>query len=429
MSGSHSDLPRPPGADPPCSRSDQLARSSPWSGLYVLVFCLMMTAFSRGMGETYGVFLLPLSHHFLWDRAAAASVYSVFMVSLGVGSLLAGLAFDRFGARFNYTLGAVLLTMAYGSAGQLDELWHFYLAIGCLGGVGTAMVGIIPTQSLVSRWFHRRLGTALSIAFAGQGLGTLLMAPAAQVAIQRLGWSSAYRTAAIGSAVLLGVVMLLPWRRIERGAHGNPRRTLSGRATGGPRLRDALRTRAFWGFFGIFSFTAIAMFGVSLHVVAYLVEQGFTEVEAALAFGTTGMLSFGGMTLTGLAADRWPRHVVATVSYTMSLVGIGSLAFVQVDPSLIPVAIFVIAFGLSAGARGPIVMTLMAQQFSGRGLASIYGASNLGQGLGAAIGTFGAGWLFDVTGTYGTGLAVFAVSATVGASLFWLIPEIRCARR
>ncbi len=98
--------------------------------IFVLVFCLLMTAFSRGMGETYAVFLLPVSAHFGWERAAASSVYSVYMVSLGIGSPLAGLAFDRFGARFNYLLGAALLAVAYGMAGRLTELWQFYLFLG-----------------------------------------------------------------------------------------------------------------------------------------------------------------------------------------------------------------------------------------------------------------------------------------------------------
>ena len=400
-----------------------LHRSLP--SIAILVFCLLMTAFGRGMGETYGVFLLPLSAQFGWERAAAASVYSVYMVSLGLGSIVAGVAFDRFGARFNYVFGMTLLATAYWAASYSAALWHFYLCVGVLSGVGVALVGIIPTQSLVSRWFDRRLGTALSLGFAGQGLGTLLMAPAAQLAIDRLGWSSAYSVAAVAASALLVLVACLPWQRIEQGARGNPRRTTLGRATVGPGLRDALKTTAFWGFFGIFTSTSTAIFGVSLHVVAYLVEQGFTEVESAFAFGLAGMLSFAGIALTGLAADRWPHHVVATVSYSLTLVGIGALALIQVFPTSALTAVFIVAFGLSAGARGPIIMTRMAELFAGRGLASIYGASNLGQGLGAAIGTLGAGILFDWTGTYNTGLIVFALCVCGAASIFWLVPDIR----
>ena len=76
-----------------------------FSSLLVLFYCLIMTSFSRGAGESFGVFLLPLSHHFSWDRASVSSIYSIYMVSLGIGSLLSGVAFDYFGGRFIYLFG------------------------------------------------------------------------------------------------------------------------------------------------------------------------------------------------------------------------------------------------------------------------------------------------------------------------------------
>ena len=120
------------------------------------------------------------------------------------------------------------------------------------------------------------------------------------------------------------------------------------------------------------------IFGISLHIVAYLVYVGLSEVQAALSFGIAGMLNFVGMVLTGLAADKWPRHIVASVSYLLSFIAILSLALMQLYPSIIFLILFILGFGLSAGARGPIITTLMAEIFAGKGLASIYGATNLG---------------------------------------------------
>ena len=397
------------------------------AALLVLLLCVVMTALSRGSGETFTVFLLPLSEQFGWERAAVASVYSVYMVALGVGSLLAGMTFDNFGARFNYLTGCLLLAVGYGVASQLSSLWQFYLVVGIGGGIGSAMIGIIPSQSLVSRWFDRRLSSALSVAYAGQGLGTLCLVPLAQLSLDSMGWRSTYMTGGLIFTVLFVVSLFLPWKVVAQGAVDNPRKTTSGKATGGPSLSDALKTRAFWGFAGIFCFTAIGIFGISLQVVAYLVETGFSKVNAALAFGLMGMLTFPGMALTGVAADYWPKHLVATLSYCLSFVGIAALAMLQIDANTFWLSLFVITFGLSAGARGPIITTLMAVYFSGRGLASIYGASNLGQGVGAAIGAFTAGYLYDLTGGYAAGFVFCAIFTFLGASLFWIVPEIRFA--
>ena len=399
-----------------------------FSSLLVLFYCLTLTSISRGAGESFAVFLLPLSTHFSWDRASVASIYSIYMVCLGLGSLLSGLSFDKYGPRFNYMVGLGLLSIAYGFLGNFSSIWLFYAFLGVLGGLGASMVGVIPAQSLVSRWFDKNLGTALSIACAGQGLGVLIMAPLSQISIDHFGWQLSYKYISYVFIGLLIFVSFLPWKKISSGSKNNPRKTKDGRAVGGVSLKQAIKTKTFWGFFFIFCFTAIGIFGISLHVVAYLVFIGLSEVEAAFSFGIAGILNFVGMVLTGLAADRYPRHLVATVSYGLSFMAIFSLAFMQVNSSIIFLVLFIIGFGLSAGARGPIITTLMAEIFAGKGLASIYGATNLGQGIGAAAGAILAGFLFDLTGGYNFGFILCSIFTFCGALLFWVIPQIRYAK-
>lgn len=396
--------------------------------LFVLFYCLTLTSISRGAGETFAVFLLPLSSHFSWDRASVSSIYSIYMVCLGIGSLLSGLSFDKYGPRFNYMVGLGLLSIAYGLLDSLSSIWQFYIFLGILGGLGASMVGVIPAQSLVSRWFDKNLGTALSIAYAGQGLGILIMAPLSQISIDHFGWQASYKYISYVFIILLIIASFLPWKKISSGSKDNPRKTNNGKATGGISLKEAIFTKTFWGFFFIFCFTAIGIFGISLHVVAYLVFVGLSEVEAAFSFGIAGILNFIGMVLTGLAADRYPRHLVATVSYALSFMAIFSLAMMQFYTSIIFLILFIIGFGLSAGARGPIITTLMAEIFAGKGLASIYGATNLGQGIGAATGAFLAGFLFDLTGGYNFGFLLCSIFTFCGAVLFWTIPQIRYAK-
>jgi len=414
----------------PVPPSDRPAQIMP--ALLIFAFCMMMIATSRGMGETYGIFLLPLTDHFGWNRASVTSVYSVYMVSYGLGSLLSGLVFDRLGPRANYSLGLVMLAGCYGFAGQLQSLVAFYVVVGVCGGVGAAMVGIVPTQSLLSRWFKRKRTTALSIAYAGQGIGVMLLAPAAQMAISALGWQSAYQLASDGFIACFILILLLPWRRIAAGADDVPETATTRpkilQAAPGLSLGQAIYRLEFWGFFTIFGASAISVFGVSLQAVAYLVEQGFSKVEAAFAFGFVGMLTILGIALTGILAERFPRHIVATGSYGLTIAGITALAALQFYQSWALLVIFVVCFGLSAGARGPIITAQMAELFAGRGLASIFGATNIGQGCGAALGAFLAGFLYDMTGGYNTGFTVSLIFAIVGMAVFWLVPAIRHGR-
>jgi MFS family permease len=190
-------------------------------------------------------------------------------------------------------------------------------------------------------------------------------------------------------------------------------------------LSEAIRRKEFWGFFTIFGASAIAVFGVSLQTVAYLIDHRFDPISAAFAFGLVGMLTILGIAITGILAERFPRHLVATGSYTLTAVGILALACLQLDQNWTLLVVFVTCFGLSAGARGPIITAQMGELFAGRGLASIFGATSIGNGFGAAIGAFLAGYSYDLTGSYSAGFGISLLFLCIGLSMFWFIPGIR----
>jgi MFS family permease len=80
------------------------------------------------------------------------------------------------------------------------------------------------------------------------------------------------------------------------------------------------------------------------------------------------------------------------------------------------------------GARGPIITTLMAKLFHGRGLGAIYGMTIMGQGVGAGISAWGGGLIYDLTGGYNLTFSISIISALFCIALFWLVPEIRYGR-
>ena len=299
----------------------------------------------------------------------------------------------------------------------------------------------MPTQSLIARWFVRGRTTALSIAYSGQGIGVMMLAPAAQITIEAVGWQDAYMLASYGFIGAFILILLLPWTQIAAGvngaastAHANasadqhdalPANTRAHKAKTGLSLSEAIKRPEFWGFFTIFGASAVAVFSVSLQAVAYLIERGFSTVQAAFTFGCIGMLTILGIALTGILAERFSRHLIATLSYGLTIIGILALAALQLYPSWWMLALFVVPFGLSAGARGPIITAQMAELFAGQGLASIFGATNIGQGCGAALGAFLAGYLYDLTGGYNSGFAISLGFACLGLSMFWFVPAIR----
>ena len=106
---------------------------SPVLAIFILFFCLFMISVSRGMGESFGVFLLPLSDTFDWDRASVTSIYSVYMFSLGIGSLISGIIFDKFfgtlyGILFSYILfSSILYLLDNNNVDLLSNLHDFFI--------------------------------------------------------------------------------------------------------------------------------------------------------------------------------------------------------------------------------------------------------------------------------------------------------------
>lgn len=395
----------------------------------VLAFCFFTNMVSRGIGESFAVFLLPVAAEFGSDRALLTGIASVYMLATGAMSPLVGLAIDRFGPRACYTLGLAVFGAVYLLAGYASALWHLYLLIGLAAAVGTSLIGLVPASSLATRWFQARLPTAMGLLSAALGIGMLVFAPLAQALIGVLGWRGTYQ--AMGVALLLSVlpVWLMPWARIAAGAPDVSRARRAAARADAWTIRRAVRTPVFWALTAVMFFTSLSTVTVSVQLVAGLVAAGFAPLTSATVFGVAGMASIVGMVGAGWFSERIGEKPFATISYTSSILGIGALALLESWPSALLLAVFVLLFGTMQGSRGPLVAVLSVRHFAGSRQSAIYGLVLLGMGVGAALGAWASGALFDLTGGYRAGYGLSAAAAGCGLLLFHVVPALSGARR
>jgi MFS family permease len=394
--------------------------------LGVLGLCLALNLIGRGTADTYVVFLLPLERDLGWSRSQMTSVYSVYLLVNGLTAPLIGLLFDRVGPRVVYGLGMAGLSAAYLLASRIQSLWHFYASVGAITGFSVAALGMVPSSSLLSRWFRERLSTAISIAFAGLGLGALLIVPATQSLLSKHGWRESYQILGIVLAAAVPLVLLMPWKTIVAG-HPDYRgsRKRGAAAARDWTFREAVGTLNFWSLAWIFFFTSVGMFSVTVQTVVYLVEQGFSALLAATVFGAASMASVVGIVTTGALADRYGPRRTVTATYAGSISGIVILLIVSWQARTEWLVLYVIVFGLCQGARGPIISSMTTRLFAGSQVATIYGVIYACNAFGAGLGALMAGVMHDLTGSYRPGF-VFAVACILIAALpFWRVPELR----
>ncbi len=390
----------------------------------VVGMAFLFNFLARGAIDTFMVFMLQLEQEFGWRRSSLTGVYSTYLIVVGLMSPLSGLVLDRMGPRFTYSVGMAILAGAMYAASSIGALWQVYLLLGGLGGIAASLLGMVTAAALIGRWFDRRMSIAMAVAYAGFGSGILAMVPLAQVGIDVLGWRDTYRLIAIVLACS-APLFLLPWKRIALGSADFQARRSTAASEASTSvganwtIRTAVRTREFWLLVQVFFFTACGVYSVIVQVVPYLVESGYPPIEAALAFGASGMLSIFGVLFAGVLCARFGNRFTATLSFAGTFIGtVALLGFsVVANPAL--VLVWVVAFGICQGARGPIVSTLTARIFALGSVASIFGTIFMLMSFGSAFGSWISGFLHDLTGSYRAAFVFSGACIVLACMPFW----------
>jgi MFS family permease len=186
-----------------------------------------------------------------------------------------------------------------------------------------------------------------------------------------------------------------------------------------------MRHHAFWSLFCIFFFTGTGMFSISVQVVTYLVEVGFPPLQAATAWGFSGVLLLIGMLTVSWLDGLLGRRRAILLAYGLTIIGILMLWSLSRNPNIWLLAGFLFFFGSTMGSRGPLVAAAAMSIFRGKRVGTIMGTISIGAGLGSAMGSWAGGLIHDWSQSYDL-VFVFAMSSVVlGMMPFLVAPALR----
>ena len=376
----------------------------------------------------------PILTEFGWERAATAGAFSVgFLVATAYVPFM-GMAMDRFGPRVVIPIGAVICTAGLALAPLISRPWHLHITLGALVGGGSIFLTYIGHSLFLPHWFVRRRGLAIGIAFAGVGVGSIVLFPWLQRLIEAAGWRAACWALAL--ALLLVVLPLnavVQRRRPEDlgllpdgGAAGAATRRADDNvvdrawASVDWTLARAIRTARFWWLFVGFFCALFAWYMVQVHQTKYLLEVGFDATRAAFALGLVGLFSIIGQIALGHLSDRIGREWAWTIG-GLGFVGCYvALLLLPAHPTASMLYAMVAAQGLVGYGLASVFGAIPAEIFQGRHFGTIFGTLNLGGNAGAACGPWVAGAIYDWTGSY-TAAFWIAIGATlVSMAAIWL---------
>jgi MFS family permease len=384
-----------------------------------------------GVWYSYSVLLVALLREFGWSRSVVSGAFSTFVLTHGLLAPAVGWMLDRFGPRRLVMIGSAVMAVGLLLMAQTTTWWHLYLSFGLLTAVGISLAAWLPSVTLARGWFPRTVGTAVGVISGGIGVGIFGLVPLVQFLIDGWGWRWAYR---ILAALVVGwafpAALLLLRDPPESGPPPAVRRTAAMTLDRQPAWTLALAARdwRFWGLAGVYYTGNFVTQMLLIHQVAYLVDHGVAPMTAAIVGGIAGAVSVGGKIGWGALSDRVSRELAYALAFLCVLASIGMLVLAGRSPaSSLPIW-YALLIGLGYAAMAPLPPAAISDVFGGPTFSTIFGAAYLLGGMGLASGTWSAGKIFDLTGSYAGALWIGVAMAILSPLLLWLAAPRRATR-
>ncbi|KJK19635.1 MFS transporter [Pseudomonas sp. BIGb0427] len=389
-------------------------RTSGW----ILLGAALILALSLGVRHGFGLFLAPMSADFGWGRGVFAFAIALQNLIWGLAQPFAGALADRLGAAKVVMVGGILYAAGLVLMGMSDSALTLSLSAGLLIGIGLSGTSFSVILGVVGRAVPpEKRSMAMGIASAAGSFGQFAMLPGTLGLIGWLGWSAALLVLGLLVAFIVPLVGLLRDRPLP--SQGNDQ-------TLGQALREACSHSGFWllalGFF-VCGFQVVF---IGVHLPAYLVDQHLPATIGTTVLALVGLFNIVGTYTAGWLGGRMSKPRLLTALYLLRAVVI--VLFLWAPISQFSAYLFGIAMGLLWLSTVPLTNGTVATLFGVRNLSMLGGIVFLFHQLGAFLGGWLGGVVYDRTGNYDLVWQISILLSLLAAALNWPVRERPVAR-
>jgi MFS family permease len=404
-------------------------------GWYVLAASFVILFFNAGARFSFGVIFKPMIEELGWSRSEISAAFFLNTTVYAISLVAVGRLYDRYGPKWVLILSSILLAAGFAMTSVINAYWQFLIGYGLLAAVGLGGTSIPLIAALMSKWFERWRGLAISLALSGNSVGQFVLIPLFSDTVAEYGWRPPYLAIAL---IMLGVNVLLAAWVIKGDPHDlgqapfgqRPRQDTSnakGRAVlkDGPRdmgLREAMRTRSFWLFNIAMFICGSGDFLTATHLIPMVTDFGVSSSTAGSMLAWYGLLSLLGMLVAGPASDVLGNKIPIALTFALRV-----LLFLLIIQYQTPLAFyaFALAFGFTYLITAPLTPTLIGRLYGFSHVGILSGFITTIHHLGGGFWTYLGGWIFDETGSYHWIFVISAGTALVAVLCTLLIAERR----
>ena len=393
-------------------------------GNIITAACFGIQAIGVGTYVSYGVFFSPLASEFGWTRAVISGASSLAFFMMGLLGILVGRLNDRMGPRKMMAATAILFGIGHIMMSRLDSIWQLYLFYGIIVGAGLSSIDVIAL-STIARWFDTKRGMMTGIVKVGTGAGQFSLPLISSLLIIYYGWRIAFIL--IGGAVLIILVLIAQVLRRDPGSTGRSNQgetpDVNNPVTpeAGFTYHEAFRTRQYWMICAANLMVLFCLMMIMIHIVPLAQDVGLSIAKAAGVLSTIGGVSIAGRFITGICIDRVGSKNMMIFCFMLLICG---LLWLQIAKQLWMLYAFAGIYGLAHGGFFTVLSPIIAEYFGIRAHGTLFGVLAFFGALGGSIGPIAAGYIFDVTGSYGPAIWLSTCMGIAGLTSIIMLKPI-----
>lgn len=383
------------------------------TGFWILLSGALILALSLGIRHGFGLFLAPMSAEFGWGRETFAFAIALQNLIWGIAQPFTGAIADRFGAMRTVVVGGILYATGLVLMGYSDSAFSLSMSAGLLIGVGLSGTSFSVILGAVGRAVPlERRSMAMGISAAAGSFGQFAMLPGTLGLIGWLGWSAALLALGLLVAFIVPLAVLMKDKPLPTQGHEQ---------TLGEALREAAGHSGFWllslGFF-VCGFQVVF---IGVHLPAYLVDRHLPATVGTTVLALVGLFNVFGTYIAGWLGGRMSKPRLLTGLYLLRAVVI--VAFIWSPLSVWTAYAFGIAMGLLWLSTVPLTNGTVATLFGVRNLSMLGGITFLFHQIGAFLGGWLGGYVYDHTGNYDLVWQVSILLSLLAGLLNWPVRE------
>jgi MFS family permease len=380
-----------------------------WRTPAVIIVCgCLMAMLTFGPRSVMGFFLQPMTQELGFGRDVFALAIAIQNLLWGAALPFVGAIADRYGTALPLAVGGVVYAAGLALMSFSTSPGMLHLSTGVLVGFGLAGASFTLVLAAFGKLLPEQWrGFAFGLGTASGSFGQFLFSPLAVGLLKAVGWHQTLLIFAALVLIVLPLAFVVATPPMDMGASA-ARKPQSFREALGEAFGHGSYVLLVLGFFTCGFHIAF----ITVHLPPYLVDRGLDVSWGGWVLAFIGLFNIIGAIAAGLLGGRFPKRYLLSIIYVLRAVAIAAFVLAPMSPA--SALIFGAAMGVLWLSTVPLTSALVALMFGPRFMATLFGFVFFSHQVGAFIGVWLGGVLYERTGSYdivwwlGVALGVFA---------------------